>query len=63
MAAKRCPHCGETKPLSGFARDRWKASGHKSWCLVCDCARAKRYYAAHRERAAAYYQQRKRQAS
>jgi hypothetical protein len=47
---KRCPACGETKPLEAFAIDRWRADGRKSSCRACDSARSAAYYAAHRER-------------
>jgi hypothetical protein len=46
----RCPRCERVLPLVEFARDRSKASGHKSWCKACDRAKSKRYYAANRER-------------
>src|SRR5919199_3850493 len=42
--------CGTVYPdLASFARDASKASGHKSICKGCDRAKAKRYYAGHRE--------------
>jgi hypothetical protein len=46
----RCPRCERFLPVSDFARDKSKASGHKSWCKACDRAKSKRYYAANRER-------------
>lgn len=45
----QCPKCGETKPVSEFATDRSKASGHKSWCKACDNEKSKRYYRANAE--------------
>lgn len=36
---KRCPHCGEEKPLGAFARDRSKSGGRKSWCSACEYAK------------------------
>jgi hypothetical protein len=39
-----CPQCGEVKPLSEFARDATKSSGHKSWCRQCDAQKSLRYY-------------------
>lgn len=33
---KRCPRCGDTKPLDEFAIDRSKVSGIKSCCKACD---------------------------
>lgn len=46
---KVCPRCGERLALGAFAVDRSKASGHKSWCKVCDNARSLGYYSANRE--------------
>ena len=46
----RCPRCERDLPVSEFARDRSKASGHKSHCKRCDNAKSKRYYEANRER-------------
>jgi len=33
--SKKCPHCGETKPLSEFHKNRSKPDGHTSWCGIC----------------------------
>jgi hypothetical protein len=49
-AVSRCPRCERLLPESEFARDRPKASGHRSHCKGCDNAKSKRYYAANRER-------------
>lgn len=46
----RCPRCERNLAVSEFARDRSKASGHKSHCKACDTAKSKRYYEANRER-------------
>ena len=35
LAEKRCTKCGETKPLSGFHRNRRAADGHHYWCKPC----------------------------
>lgn len=32
---KQCYRCKETKPLSGFSRDKQHSSGYKSACKVC----------------------------
>ena len=32
---KKCPRCGEVKPLAGFSKDRTQKSGLHSWCKVC----------------------------
>lgn len=39
-----CPQCGESKPLTEFAKDKYKKSGHKSACKECDRKRASQYY-------------------
>jgi NAD-dependent SIR2 family protein deacetylase len=33
---KRCPKCGETKPLDAFRRDRSKKQGRFSRCRECE---------------------------
>lgn len=47
---KLCRTCGESKPLAEFPRDSWKPCGLKSLCKECDAAKARRYYAANREK-------------
>ena len=47
---KVCPRCGGTFPLEQFARDAHKPGGRKSLCKPCDRAKARAYYAAHRDR-------------
>lgn len=32
---KRCPKCGEVKPLCEFHKDKYKKDGHKSRCADC----------------------------
>jgi hypothetical protein len=32
---RRCPRCGETKPLPDFARNRSAKSGYGSYCKLC----------------------------
>jgi hypothetical protein len=32
---RRCPRCGETKPLAEFARNRSSKSGYGSYCKPC----------------------------
>ena len=46
----KCPRCERVLLVSEFARDRSKASGHKSHCKRCDREKSKQYYAANRER-------------
>jgi 5-methylcytosine-specific restriction endonuclease McrA len=38
---KTCTKCGQTKPLSAFAKDKYKKSGYTSACLKCRAAFAK----------------------
>ena len=45
---KTCPKCQVTKPLTGFHKDRTKASGHMSHCKDCDNAKRKQSYQANR---------------
>jgi hypothetical protein len=45
MAAKQCPRCLRSLPPAEFARDRTKASGHKSICKGCDRVKSRAYYA------------------
>ena len=37
---KKCPHCGEYKPLSEYHTN---TNGHKSWCITCSNAYAREY--------------------
>ena len=37
---KKCPHCGEYKPLSEYHTN---SNGHKSWCVSCSNAYSKEY--------------------
>lgn len=46
---KRCPSCGETKPLSEFHRRAASPDGRQSWCRLCNTSGAKRFYAEHPE--------------
>jgi hypothetical protein len=45
-AAKRCPRCGETKPLDAFYGDKSKSDGRRSICKRCDLERSRTYYGA-----------------
>lgn len=51
---KTCPKCERELLIGEFARDRSKASGHKSICKACDREKSRRYYEANRERKLAY---------
>lgn len=37
---KKCPHCGEYKPLSEYHAN---SNGYKSWCISCGNAYSKEY--------------------
>jgi hypothetical protein len=50
MVMRRCYSCAATLPESAFAPDPSKGSGVKSICRRCDREKARRYYAANRER-------------
>lgn len=45
-ATKRCPRCGETLPLTAFARDRGRRDGASMYCKPCSAIRAKEFRAA-----------------
>ena len=42
---KKCPKCGEVKPLSDFAKDKYRSDGHQVWCKVCNRAACAAAYA------------------
>ncbi len=35
MDSKKCGHCKETKPFTGFHKDKRTPTGYKNWCKVC----------------------------
>ena len=37
---KKCPHCGEYKPLSEYHTN---TNGHKSWCITCSNTYSREY--------------------
>lgn len=37
---KKCPHCGEYKPLSEYHTN---SNGHKSWCISCSNTYSREY--------------------
>ncbi len=53
MDVKTCTRCGEAKPIGEFAKDRYKASGHKSACKMCDLTRVMVWEKSNPEKAAA----------
>lgn len=50
VASRNCGKCGETKPLSEFARNRGKKHGLNSFCKTCACAVSKAWYQKNLER-------------
>lgn len=48
-AERMCWTCGRSLPWEQFARDAHKPTGRKSLCKSCDRAKARAYYAEHRE--------------
>lgn len=48
-AVKRCPRCGETKPLTAFNSDRSRRSGVYPYCQTCHAANTRQDYAKNRE--------------
>ena len=42
--SKKCPQCGETKPLSEFSNNKTKKDGLASCCKVCQASFDKRFY-------------------
>lgn len=53
MTRKRCPKCGETKPLDDFHRRKRASDGRAARCKVCRRVGARAWYAANLERSAA----------
>lgn len=49
MQTKRCPRCGETKPVTAFGRNKAKRDGCQTACRECKAATHRAYYEAHRE--------------
>jgi DNA polymerase III epsilon subunit-like protein len=59
MLEKRCPSCGERKPLDQFYRDSSKVDGFSSWCGSCQRSRRAGTRDTDRARMRAYYQEHK----
>ncbi len=57
MTQKRCPKCGETKPLSAFSKNVSKKDKLSRWCKKCICKEGKKCYAENPEK----YRQRRRE--
>ena len=47
---KKCPKCGEVKPLSDFAKDKYRSDGHQVWCRACSRAACANAYIKRKER-------------
>lgn len=41
---KLCSNCKESKPLSGFNRNKSQRDGLQTFCRDCDCKRKRKYY-------------------
>jgi len=50
MTTKKCSNCGEAKDLTLFSKDRARTSGIRPYCKACIREKAKRYYAANKEK-------------
>lgn len=53
VVTKRCPTCGETKPVEDFGKNRARRDGVGSHCRPCTNARTAAYAAKHPEKAKA----------
>jgi Recombination endonuclease VII len=49
MTSKRCPACGEIKPVSDFGRNRSLGDGLSFYCLQCNRERSNDWYRKRRE--------------
>jgi len=47
--SRRCPRCGEVKPIGAFYGDNSKSNGRGFICKACDLAKSRAYYQANRE--------------
>jgi hypothetical protein len=47
---KRCPSCGESKPVADFGRNRSLGDGLSIYCLACNRERSNRWYREDRRR-------------
>ena len=41
---KKCPHCGEVKPLDEFAKNKSRRDGLSVYCKRCNSICAAKYY-------------------
>lgn len=51
MEEKRCPRCGETKPVSEYHKDKGASDGLYGYCKECNKAKARAWTAANPEKA------------
>ena len=51
MEAKTCPRCKESLPIESFSVDNAKKSGRSSYCVPCNAARRRDWYAANADHA------------
>jgi hypothetical protein len=56
---KRCPKCGEVKPIDQFQRSAGRYDGRQSWCKICSNQRDRARYAADPSKSAQWYRRRK----
>jgi len=60
VRTKKCPRCGEIKPLSSFNKDKAQKDGHRNICKICQRLHHKEYYQNNRgresQRRKKYYQ-------
>jgi len=54
VRVKRCPRCGETKPLEAFYVSRGRPDGRTGWCGACHLTSVKEWQATHGEQYLAY---------
>jgi len=50
MKAKTCSHCGETRPVSSFGRNRQALDGLHYYCKPCAAERQRQWAKAHPEK-------------
>ena len=48
--AKKCPKCGETKPIDEFYKNKTKKDGHSVYCKQCIANDSHEYYLQNKEK-------------
>ncbi len=56
---RHCPRCGERKPITDFPRNRSRPDGRGAYCLVCNNASNRAYFATPEGKAAIRASQRR----